>query len=267
MSPEQAEGRWDEVGPASDVYSLGATLYTLLTGRSPFAGPGDGVVPRETEGGAIPPLRTVLPGVPRLRALEAICRKAMAPKPEDRYASPRALAEDLEHWLADEPVAADREGWRQRLARWARRHQSWMVAGTAALLLVTVGSVVAMLFLRDAWLDASMARTQEEAQRKQPTGSATSSRRNATSPRCRLLAWPSTGPSTSSEKRSLTKGCSGWGMHSATSATPPRVPTTCDTSSGRTWGAGKPGSIPPGNVSIIRAVSGPRPSAPTARRS
>ena len=49
MSPEQAECRWNEVGPASDVYSLGATLYTLLSGRSPFDGPGDGVVPPETE--------------------------------------------------------------------------------------------------------------------------------------------------------------------------------------------------------------------------
>jgi WD40 repeat protein/serine/threonine protein kinase len=165
-SPEQAEGRWDEVGPASDLYSLGATLYTLLSGHSPFARQSDAVVPPEIERGAIPPLRTALPGVSRLRALEAICRKAMAPKPEDRYASARALAEDFEHWLADEPVAADHEGWHQRLARWARRHQSWMVAGTMTLLMVTVVSVAAMLFLRNAWLDASMANTREETQRE-----------------------------------------------------------------------------------------------------
>ena len=166
MSPEQAEGRWGEVGPASDLYSLGATLYTLLSGHSPLAHPSDSAVPPETERGAIPPLPTALPGISRLRALEAICRKAMAPKPADRYASARALAEDLEHWLADEPVAADHEGWHQRLARWARRHQSWMVAGTTTLLMVTVVSVAAMLFLRNAWLVASMARTREEAQRE-----------------------------------------------------------------------------------------------------
>ena len=163
-SPEQAEGRWDEVGPASDVYSLGATLSTLLSGHSPFAHRSDAVIPPQAERGALPPLRTALPGVPRLRALEAICRKAMAPRPEDRYASARALADDLEHWLADEPVAADREGRHQRLARWARRHQSWMVAGTTTLLLVTVVSVVATVFLDSAWQSESLARTRERAQ-------------------------------------------------------------------------------------------------------
>ena len=62
----------------------------------------------------------------------------MALRPEDRYASPRALAEDLEHWLADEPVAADREGWHQRLARWARRHGQQVALSFLLLLLLAV---------------------------------------------------------------------------------------------------------------------------------
>ena len=65
-------------------------------------------------------------------ALEAICLKAMAGEPEDRYASPRALADDLERWLADEPVSALPRGDRaQRLTRWGRRHRAWALAGAA----------------------------------------------------------------------------------------------------------------------------------------
>jgi eukaryotic-like serine/threonine-protein kinase len=169
MSPEQAERRWNEVGPASDLYSLGATLYTLLSGHSPFAHQINAIVPPETQRGAIPPLQTALPGVPRLRALEAICRKAMALQPEDRYASPRALAEDLEHWLADEPVAADREGWHQLLARRARRHQSWMVAGMVTLLLVTVVSVI-------AWVRVESARRGEAGATKRAVDSGNDAR-------------------------------------------------------------------------------------------
>ena len=119
-----------------------------------------------------------LPGVPRLRALEAICRKAMAPRPEDRYASARALADDLEHWLADEPVAADREGWHQRLARWARRHQSWMVAGTTTLLLVTVVSVVATVFLDWPGIGVPGPQPGESPIRRRPISNATASEKS-----------------------------------------------------------------------------------------
>jgi eukaryotic-like serine/threonine-protein kinase len=85
MSPEQAAGRLDLVGPASDLYSLGATLYTLLTGQTPVRGDDQGELLRRVSRGEWAPPRQVKKGVPK--ALDAICRKAMALRPQDRYAT------------------------------------------------------------------------------------------------------------------------------------------------------------------------------------
>ncbi len=115
MSPEQAEGRV-ELTPASDIYSLGATLYNLLTGTTPFTEKSLLPLLEKVRKGDFPPPRQVNPTVPP--ALDAICRKAMALKIEDRYTSARALAEDVEHWMADEPVSAYAEPWTARAARW-----------------------------------------------------------------------------------------------------------------------------------------------------
>ncbi|WP_165251562.1 WD40 repeat domain-containing serine/threonine protein kinase [Paludisphaera soli] len=98
MSPEQAEGDADRIGPASDVYGLGATLYYLLAGRPPFVG-------TDVEAMLVQVRRGVFPSPRRVRKtvdadLEAICLKAMSARPQDRHASPLELAAALEAWLA-----------------------------------------------------------------------------------------------------------------------------------------------------------------------
>jgi serine/threonine-protein kinase len=133
MSPEQAAGEIDKLGPRSDVYSLGATLYCLLSGKAPFEGSNLGEVLQAVRKGIFPPPRQVDPSIDR--ALEAVCLKAMARRPEDRYASARALAEDLERWTADEPVSVHREPLSARLARWGRHHRT--AAASVAMLLIT----------------------------------------------------------------------------------------------------------------------------------
>jgi serine/threonine-protein kinase len=143
MSPEQASGQTDLVGPHSDVYGLGATLYCLLTGRPPLANPALSVqeVLDHVEQGNFRPPRQISSAVPK--PLDAICRKAMALKPVNRYASARALADDIEHWLADEPIAAEPDSQFQRAARWVRRHRAFALATAIGLLLLTIVSITA----------------------------------------------------------------------------------------------------------------------------
>jgi serine/threonine protein kinase/Flp pilus assembly protein TadD len=140
MSPEQAEGDLDRLGPRSDVYSLGATLYCLLTGRPPFAGD-LGEVLRAVQQGGFPPPRATDPSIDR--ALEAVCLKAMAVRPEDRYGSCRALAEEVERWMADEPVSAWPEPLSRQARRWARRHRPAVTGAAAAVLVGLIGLAAA----------------------------------------------------------------------------------------------------------------------------
>jgi tRNA A-37 threonylcarbamoyl transferase component Bud32 len=165
MSPEQAAGRLDQLGPASDVYSLGATLYCLLTGQTPF-GEGDaGAVLGKVQKGDFPPPREVNPRVPA--ALEAVCLKAMALRPQDRYASPRELAGEVEHWLADEPVAAHRERWPARLARGMRKRPA-LTAGVGALLATGVLALaVSTLLIAGAQRETEKALRNEEQARRE----------------------------------------------------------------------------------------------------
>jgi serine/threonine-protein kinase len=100
MSPEQARGELDRLGPRSDVYSLGATLFCLLTGKPPLEGDDVGEMLRKVQSGEFPPPRQIDPSLDR--ALEAVCLKAMATEPKNRFATAHALAEDIERWMADE---------------------------------------------------------------------------------------------------------------------------------------------------------------------
>jgi serine/threonine-protein kinase len=153
MAPEQARG--EAVDERSDVYGLGATLYELLTGRVAFA---TGKLDMVRQGSFSPPRREY-PAVPR--ALEAVCLKAMAPRPENRYPSVLRLAADVEHWLADEPVSAWPDPLGARLRRWARRHAR-LVAGVLAALAVSVvclGVATALLTVVNDRERAARART------------------------------------------------------------------------------------------------------------
>jgi serine/threonine protein kinase len=116
MAPEQVDGKSHQIGPATDVYALGAILYKLLTGQPPFLGQ----TLRETRQQVlsqepVPPSQ-LEPEVPR--DLEAICLKGLAKEPAQRYSSAEALAADLRCFLADEPISLETLGPWERLLRW-----------------------------------------------------------------------------------------------------------------------------------------------------
>jgi tetratricopeptide (TPR) repeat protein len=161
MAPEQAAGKNREVGPAADVYALGAILYEMLTGRPPFKAvtPLDTLVLVMTEE-PVPP-RRLQPAVPR--DLETICLKCLHKEPARRYAGALALAEDLQRFLRGEPIYARPLGRSGRLWRWCRRKP--LTAGLiAALLLVGLLGLAGMTYL---WrlAEARLARADRESAR------------------------------------------------------------------------------------------------------
>jgi serine/threonine-protein kinase len=139
MAPEQAEGRSREVGPATDVYALGAIMYQALTGRPPFQGEARSAVLEQVRGQLPVPPRRLRPSLSA--ELEAVCLKCLEKQPAARYESAEALADDLGRWLRGEPTAARPPGRARRALRWLRRRRLWV----AAALVTAAGVIVATL--------------------------------------------------------------------------------------------------------------------------
>jgi serine/threonine-protein kinase len=134
VAPEQVDPAGagsGKLGPASDIYSLGAILFDLLTGRPPFLGEHALKVIQQASEKPAPKLRTLVPGLDR--DLETICAKCLERQPRARYRSAGDLAEDLERWLEGQPIAARPLSPPALVWRWTRRNS--VVAGIAALLM------------------------------------------------------------------------------------------------------------------------------------
>jgi serine/threonine-protein kinase len=164
MAPEQAAGRGKDIGPPTDVYTLGALLYEALTGRPPFRAPTavDTLVLVQTEE-PVPPSR-LQPGVPR--DLETVCLRCLEKQPGRRYATAQELADDLRRFLAGEPTRARRIGSAERLWRWTRKNQAVASLTSAVMLLVVMlatGSTVAAIWLGSALHDSEKANVDAKA--------------------------------------------------------------------------------------------------------
>jgi dienelactone hydrolase len=146
MSPEQITGGRVPLDHRTDVYSLGATLYELLTLRPPFSGASRDQVLAQILRKDPPPPRTLNAKVPV--DLETICLKALEKDPDHRYRTADALADDLRRYLNRFAIAAKRAGPVARLAKFVRRHKLATAAGGAILLLATVAGITTWLYQR-----------------------------------------------------------------------------------------------------------------------
>ncbi|MEE3370023.1 MAG: serine/threonine-protein kinase [Planctomycetota bacterium] len=187
MAPEQASGQNDLVAGTADIYALGAVLFRILTGKVPhrplhdhsqaevnrwrkqdqtkeatllsYATANTGATENTMKlltrihRGDIAPADIIAPGVPL--PLSAICQKAMAVEPASRYQDATALANDINHWLADEPVSVFQDPWLTRVRRWTKRHQTLVVGATTTVAATLVGlmAVVFVVMNANAQLD------------------------------------------------------------------------------------------------------------------
>jgi tetratricopeptide (TPR) repeat protein len=138
IAPEQADGPAARLTPAADIYSLGAILFELLTGRPPFVGDNAFAVMKQSAEQPAPNLRSLAPKADR--DLEIICARCLERDATDRYQSAAELADDLESWLEDRPIAASAPSVVRRTRRWMRRNRT-LAASLAALALLGAASL------------------------------------------------------------------------------------------------------------------------------
>jgi tetratricopeptide (TPR) repeat protein len=139
IAPEQADGPAAHLTPAADIYSLGAIFFELLTGQTPFVGDNAFAVMKQSAEQSAPKLRSLKPNADR--DLEIICARCLEREPADRYQSAADLADDLERWLNDQPIAASPLGISRRVRRWVRRNRA-LAALLAVFGLMIIGSLV-----------------------------------------------------------------------------------------------------------------------------
>ncbi|MAG56657.1 MAG: hypothetical protein CMJ83_10240, partial [Planctomycetes bacterium] len=157
MPPEQARGDAAEIGPHTDVYSLGAILYRILCGEAPYRGDTAAETIELARVGGWVPLVERMAGRPLPRELAAVVEKAMAMEPADRYASAAAMAEDVQAWLDGRTLVAATYSPLQWLALWTRRYRAAVVA--ALLVVVAVGASIGF----SQWRAAAELRAAEDA--------------------------------------------------------------------------------------------------------
>ena len=149
MSPEQALGKHGFVDQRADIYSLGITLYELVTLEPAFRGNDRGELLRQIAEEEPTPPRRLNKSIPAV--LETIVLKAIAKEPADRYATAQELAADLERFVANQPIAAKRPTLVKRTGRWARRHKSMLASVALVAILAVSGLVVSsILILRES---------------------------------------------------------------------------------------------------------------------
>lgn len=164
MAPEQAEGKVKQLGPATDVYALGAIFYEMLTGRAPFRAASAMETMLQVMRDEVVPPQKLQSGTPA--DLETICLKCLEKDPAKRYSSAAALATDLGRWLRGEPILARPAGALERFAKWARRKPA-LAALLATVFLSVAGMGVGLLLLLRAYDEEATQRQKAETKERE----------------------------------------------------------------------------------------------------
>jgi serine/threonine protein kinase len=163
MPPEQVLGMPEAMGERSDVFSLGAVLFEILTGELAIAGTGVNEILRNTTEGRIQPVKSTPRGRNAPPELAAVVRTALAVDPDERYQSVSALAQDVRNYLEDRSVSVAPDSWWRRAGRWTRHHRTLAsTLGTAALIGFVALLAVFALMSHNALREAQLAREKAE---------------------------------------------------------------------------------------------------------